>query len=159
METLFALLALCEGNPPVAGGFPSQRPMTRSFDVFFYLHLNKWWSKQLKSRWFETPSRSLWCAYCTYWSVQIACMIIRIIDSDKYFNTLWRHGHISGHFVDSIHKGPVARNVDVFVAHSLGKLFNKQFMSHWFETLWRLCHVMVMNFLPRRIWWPKYVEW
>ena len=32
METFFALLALCEGNPPVTGGFPSQRPVTRSFD-------------------------------------------------------------------------------------------------------------------------------
>ena len=29
------------GNPPVTGGFPSQRPVTRSFDVFFYLRLNK----------------------------------------------------------------------------------------------------------------------
>ena len=35
METFFALLALCEGNPPVPDGSPSQRPVTRSFDVFF----------------------------------------------------------------------------------------------------------------------------
>ena len=28
METFSALLALCEGNPPVTGGFPSQRPVT-----------------------------------------------------------------------------------------------------------------------------------
>ena len=28
------------------GEFPAQRPVTRSFDVFFYLHLNKWLSKQ-----------------------------------------------------------------------------------------------------------------
>ena len=41
-----ALLPLCEGNPPVTGGFPSQRPVTRSFDVFFDLHLNKRLSKQ-----------------------------------------------------------------------------------------------------------------
>ena len=34
METFSALLALCEGNPPVTGGFPSQKPVTRSFDVF-----------------------------------------------------------------------------------------------------------------------------
>ena len=33
MKTFFALPALCEGNPPVTGGFPSQRPVTRSFDV------------------------------------------------------------------------------------------------------------------------------
>ena len=31
METFFALLALCEEKPPVTGGFPSQRPVTRSF--------------------------------------------------------------------------------------------------------------------------------
>ena len=36
-----ALLTLCEGNPPVTGGFPSQRPVPRSFDVFFDLRLNK----------------------------------------------------------------------------------------------------------------------
>ena len=41
METFSALLALCEGNPPVTGGFPSQKPVTRIFDVFFDLRLNK----------------------------------------------------------------------------------------------------------------------
>ena len=33
MEAFSALLAFCEGNPLVTGGFPSQRPVTRSFDV------------------------------------------------------------------------------------------------------------------------------
>ena len=28
------LLALCDGNPPVIGEFPLQRPVTQSFDVF-----------------------------------------------------------------------------------------------------------------------------
>ena len=45
METFSELLALCEGNPPVTGGFPSQRPVTRSFDVFFDPRLNKRSSK------------------------------------------------------------------------------------------------------------------
>ena len=35
METVSALLAICAGNPPVNGEFPAQRPVTRSFDVFF----------------------------------------------------------------------------------------------------------------------------
>ena len=39
--------------------FPSQRPVTRSFGVFFDLRLNKRLSKQLRRRWFETPPRSL----------------------------------------------------------------------------------------------------
>ena len=33
METFSALLALCAGNSPVTGEFPTQRPVTRSFDV------------------------------------------------------------------------------------------------------------------------------
>ena len=37
METVSALLAICAGNSPVPGEFPAQRPVTRSFDVFFKL--------------------------------------------------------------------------------------------------------------------------
>ena len=29
------ITGLCVGNSPVIGEFPSQRPVTRSFDVFF----------------------------------------------------------------------------------------------------------------------------
>ena len=57
---IFTSLALCEGNPPVTGGFPSQRPVTRNFDAFFDLRQNKRVSRQSKRRWLETPSRSLW---------------------------------------------------------------------------------------------------
>ena len=35
-ETCSALLALCEGNSPVTGEFPLQRPVTQSFGVFFW---------------------------------------------------------------------------------------------------------------------------
>ena len=37
METLSALLVICAGNSPVPGEFPAQRPVTRSFDVYFDL--------------------------------------------------------------------------------------------------------------------------
>ena len=53
METFSALLALCGGNSPVTGNFPSQRPVTLSFDVFFDLRLNKWLSKQPWGWWFQ----------------------------------------------------------------------------------------------------------
>ena len=43
METFSTLLAICAGNSPVTGEFLAQRPVTRSFDVFFDLHLNKGW--------------------------------------------------------------------------------------------------------------------
>ena len=55
-----ALLAICAGNSPVAGEFPAQRPVIRSFDVFFDLRLNKRLSKQSLDWWFETPTRPLW---------------------------------------------------------------------------------------------------
>ena len=60
METFYALLGLCAGNLPVIGEFPSQRPLTRSFDVFFDIRLNKRLSEQSWGWWFETPSRSFW---------------------------------------------------------------------------------------------------
>ena len=43
METFSALLAVCTGNSPVTGEFPTQRPVMRSFDVFFDLRwINGW---------------------------------------------------------------------------------------------------------------------
>ena len=46
METFSTLLAICAGNSQVPGEVPAQRPVTRSFDGFFYLCLNQWLSKQ-----------------------------------------------------------------------------------------------------------------
>ena len=60
METFSALLAICAENSPVPGEFPAQRSVTRSFDVFFDLRLNKRLSKQSWGWWFETLLRSLW---------------------------------------------------------------------------------------------------
>ena len=56
METFSALLATCAGNSPV----PTQRLVTRSFDFFFDLRLNKRLSTQWWGWWFETLSRPLW---------------------------------------------------------------------------------------------------
>ena len=67
METFSALLALCERKLPVTGEFPSQRPVTRSFDVFFDLCLNKRLNKRSRRWWFETQSRPLWC-HCNWYS-------------------------------------------------------------------------------------------
>ena len=60
METFTALLAIWAGNSPVPGEFPSQRPVTRSFDVIFDLRLNKRLSKQSWGWWFESRSCPLW---------------------------------------------------------------------------------------------------
>ena len=57
------LLALCEGNPQVTSGIPSQRPLTGSLYIYIYIL----WSaheqtleKQSRLQWFETPSRPFW---------------------------------------------------------------------------------------------------
>ena len=60
MEPFSALLAICAGNSPVTGEFSAQRPVTRSFDAFFDLRLNKRLSKQSWGWGFETLSRPLW---------------------------------------------------------------------------------------------------
>ena len=75
METFSVLLAICARNSPVTGEFPAQRPVMRSFDVFFDLRLNKRLSKQWWGLWFEMPSRSFWRHF--------KC------NDKKEFNTLW----------------------------------------------------------------------
>ena len=59
LETFSALLAICVGNSSVSGEFPAQRPVTRSFDVFFDLRLSERLSKHW-GWWLETPSLPLW---------------------------------------------------------------------------------------------------
>ena len=79
METFSALVALSAGNSPVTGGFPSQRPVARRFDVFFDLCLNKQLSKHSWGWWFETPSRSLW-RHCIWWFAWRRKVTIHVYD-------------------------------------------------------------------------------
>ena len=57
MEIFSALPAICAENSLVPGEFLAQRPVTRSFDVFFDLRLNKRLSKQWWGWRFETLLR------------------------------------------------------------------------------------------------------
>ena len=61
MESFSALLVICAGNSPVTREFPTQRPVTRSFDAFFDLRLNKRLSKQWWCQWsaYFVPNNSL----------------------------------------------------------------------------------------------------
>ena len=71
METFSALPAICAGNSPVPGEFPAQRPVTRSFDVFFDLRLNERLNKQSWGWWLETLSRPSWCHRNEYSALQL----------------------------------------------------------------------------------------
>ena len=85
METFSALLALCRGNSSVTGEFFAQRPVTRSFDVSFDLHLNKRLSKQ-SCYWFETPSRSLWLHRNDY-----VPLLLPVLDTRNHSITVAAH--------------------------------------------------------------------
>ena len=82
---IFRVTGLCAGNSPVPGEFPAQRPVTRSFDVFFDLRLNKRLSKQSWGWWFETPSCPIWrhrneAHFPTSWAVEnIPRSVINIV--------------------------------------------------------------------------------
>ena len=60
MENFPAFSPLCAWNSPITGEFPTQRPVTRSLDVFCDLRMNKRLSKQSWCWWFATPTHSLW---------------------------------------------------------------------------------------------------
>ena len=72
---LYFKLTLFDFRRGCTGEFPAQRPVTRSFDVFFDLHLNKRLSKQSWGWWFEMPSRSLG-RHCN-------------VDTEKSGSTVW----------------------------------------------------------------------
>ena len=82
VETFSVLLAICAGNSPVPGEFPTQRPVTRCFDFSFDLRLNGWWlSKQWWGWWFETLSWPSWRHYndvntCIWVSISIMTAFI-----------------------------------------------------------------------------------
>ena len=67
METFSALLAICAGNSPVTGEFPTQKPV-------FEMRLNKQLSKQSWGWWYGTPSCPLWrhCDVFGYFQIPTA---------------------------------------------------------------------------------------
>ena len=83
--TFSTLLALREGNPPVTGGSPSQRPLMRSFGVF-YLCVKKRLIKQSR-RWFET-------LLCLYWH---HCNELRLLIRTKLIITHAMAGRQTGY--------------------------------------------------------------
>ena len=75
METFYVLLIFCSGNSPITGEFPTQRPVTLSFDVFFHLCLNRQLSKQWRRWWFEMQPHSLW-RHCNDNELKLSRMIL-----------------------------------------------------------------------------------
>ena len=92
METFSVLLALCAGNSPVTGEFPTKRLVTWSFDVFFDLRMNKRLCKKSWNWWFEMPSRPFWrhCNVPFYFAMLKLSFLVDLRDTfapnlQKYF--------------------------------------------------------------------------
>ena len=82
METFSALLAFCAGDSPVTGEFPEQRPVTRGFDVFFYLCLNKRLSKQ---SWDQTGDLRYHRAHYDVIAMILILMMVYVISNVGYW--------------------------------------------------------------------------
>ena len=108
------------------GEFPTQRPVTRSFDVFFDLRLNKRLSKQPRGWWFETQSWSLW-RHCNVQNISVAAskalMYIPVYTTCIHeFATPWKPCTYYWYFVrginriliESPHKGRSCSHLIVF---------------------------------------------
>ena len=93
METFSALLAICAGYSPVPGEFPTQRPVTQSFDVYFDLHPNKRLSKQWWGWRFETQS-------CLLWSHRNAFSVVNQKKLLKTFQYRWIKTMIFSWFIN-----------------------------------------------------------
>ena len=91
-RTFSELLDLCAGNSSVTGEFPSQGPLTRSFDVFFYLCLNERFSKPSWGWWLETSRGSL-CRHCNEREYKHVCEKWKytLFESMKRLILRWKH--------------------------------------------------------------------
>ena len=79
METFSALLVICAGNSPASGELPAQRPVTRSFDVFFDLFLNNGWKNSREA--------GDWRRYSAHYDV-IVMVYSPLIGGSTFTNTL-----------------------------------------------------------------------
>ena len=125
METFSALLNLCAGNSPFTAEVPSQRPMTQSFDVFFYLRLKKQLSKQSWGWWFKKPSRPLWCHCNGQWKSDPICVIV-IFNIDSLV-TKMLHAYFTINVSHNIYGMTIGRT----------ELFND---IHKLDNAWRKMH-------------------
>ena len=132
METFFVLLALCAGNSPVPGEFPSQRPVTRSFDVIFDLRLNKRWVNNREAGDLRRH-RAHW-RHCN--------------DMMRSWNALALY--VTGPLWREFTYWPFVRGIQLH--RPLNKpeqaVEKKQSSCRWFEILWRSCYRDALRRIP-----------
>ena len=136
-NTLRVLLALCEGNLPVTGGFPSQRADNEESVSRSWRHM---FGEKLRARIGRKSGR-----------LRPKCVAVwHIMDSSKGTHPWWRHQMEAFSALLAICAGnspvpgefpaqrPVTWSFDVFFDLRLNKRLSKQSWGWWFETLSRL---------------------
>ena len=147
MEPFSALLGPCAGNSPVTGEFPAKRPVTRSFDVFFHLGLNKRLSKQCWGWWFETPSRPLW-RHCNGHSINLLAAVVSQWNGNV-ISTMWNF-HRWLHWKLSYLTTSSAASDENFVKITTFLFQWRVRRGVWGPGLYLMVTVMLVNA------WPKY---
>ena len=109
VKKISASLALCEGNPPMTGGFPSQRPVTRSFDALFDLRLNKRLSKQ--------SGRRDWRRHHAHYEVTVMITWMDMLTEAGLLNVL-------GGLFFSFDQNKCANDIELLTLHYTPELLN-----------------------------------
>ena len=153
METFSALLAICAGNPSVPGEFPTQRPVTRSFDVYFDLSPNKRLSKHSWGWWFETLSGPLWRhSNDTSTHVSITGLIKLTARQSVLYHCL---GNLHWQYV--VHKiHPMHHSIYCLTAdnYQIKNDSTKMTVFSWLHINNCMCW-HILQFSVRTMWWPK----
>ena len=116
---------LC-GEFIVPGEFPTQRPVTRSFDVFFDLRLNKRLGKQLRGWWFGTPSRPLLWRHCNG-----HCMIYTAEAEHEAQRMLLQHGINCPDVVRNVNEEEFTLETLANDGNSQGIVYHKILVHDW----------------------------
>ena len=106
------------------GEFPTRRPVTRSFDVFFDMRLNKRLSKQPWGWWFETPLWPSWrqCNVRPPVSFYHSCLINLGVDKP---NVLIQNSIMESNI------STMVMVVSTYVPTNMGRLFKLQYPCWW----------------------------
>ena len=111
-----ALLALRAGNSSVTGEFPSQRPVTCSFDIFLDLRQNKRLSKQSWG----------WCLRRNRTNYDVTVMLPKNVEKTTHSSSLSARCGVS--FVNSLSKQNL--NIPPFVLCSISCYIRPQFIKN-----------------------------
>ena len=119
IEAFSELLALCAGNWPVTGEFPSQRASDAELWCFFDVGHNKQLNQPSSCWWFEAPCRPLWRHFNVNWEQMCSSVTLLIWKSFMYHDMkeLWCDNmRIEPDFVPSFFSCLLFRSVHIILS-------------------------------------------